>query len=412
MFSGVIADDLTSAADGGAPFARAGHTVFVEFQGSSAPLARAADIVAIDLDSRTRPETEAAALAAAAGSHFQNAALLLKTMDSTLRGHVGAEVAAVLRASGRRTAVVMPAFPAAGRTTVGGVQCVDGVPVHRTSFAHDPRQPVVQSRVADLFGHAGLGSIIELTAPEAHDPIRIGQAIGAGRVVVVDAQTDADLDAILTAVGAGDGVLWVGSPGLAQALARAHPASGTGLPMAQPGASRPLVLAGSLHPASRTQVEILAAATEMPPVRIALAAAGPAGWAAVAERAGAECRSVARRGGPIIVQSTAAVVPGGAATAAACLAEVARSLAADGPVDGLIATGGDTARAAVGALGARGLRLWGEMEPGVPVGILDGPHPLPVITKAGGFGDQGTLVRLCKVLCNPVSPLYRERLST
>jgi len=411
MFIGVIADDLTSAADGGAPFARAGHTVFVRFQGSSALLARDADVVAMDLDSRARPEPEAAALAAAAGSRFQNAALLLKTMDSTLRGHVGAEVAAVLRASGRRTAVIMPAFPAAGRTTVGGVQCVDGVPVHRTSFAHDPRNPVVQSRVADLFGHAGLGPVIELTAPEAHDPIRIGQAIGVGRVVVVDAQTDADLDAILTAVGAGDGVLWVGSPGLAQALARAHPASGTGLPMDRPGASRPLVLAGSLHPASRTQVEILAAATEMPPVRIALAAAGPAGWAAVAERAGAECRRVARRGGPIIVQSTAPVVPGGAA-AAACLAEVARSLAADGLVDGLIATGGDTARAAAGALGARGLRLWGEMEPGVPVGILDGPHPMPVITKAGDFGDQGTLVRLCKALCNPVSPLYRERLST
>ncbi len=312
-------------------------------------------------------------------------------MDSTLRGHVGAEVAAVLRASGRRTAVVVPAFPAAGRTTVGGVQCVGGVPVHGTSFAHDPRHPIGQSRVADLFGHAGLGPVIELTGPEARDPIRIRQAIGAGRVVIADAQTDVDLDAILTAIGTGDGVLWVGSPGLAHALARAHPASGKGPPMVQPGASRPLVLAGSMHPASRAQVEILAAAIQAPPVRIALAAAGSTGWGAVAERAGAECRSVA-------------------AAAAACLAEVARSLAADGLVDGLIATGGDTARAAAGALGARGLRLWGEMEPGVPLGILDGPHPLPVITKAGGFGDQDTLVRLCKALHNPVSPTYREGL--
>jgi len=182
--------------------------------------------------------------------------------------------------------------------------------------------------------------------------------------------------------------------------------------MGQPGASRPLLLAGSLHPASRTQVEVLAAATDTPPVGIALAAAGSAGWDAVAERAGAECRSVARSGRPIIVQSTATVVPGGADAAASCLAEVARSLAADGLVDGLIATGGDTARAAAGALGARGLRLWGEMEPGVPVGILDGPHPLPVITKAGGFGDRDTLVRLCKALLNPVSPTYRERLRT
>ena len=86
MFIGVIADDLTSAADGGAPFARAGHSVFVRFQDSSALLTRDADVVAMDLDSRARPEAEAAALAAAAGSRFQNAALLLKTMDSTLRG--------------------------------------------------------------------------------------------------------------------------------------------------------------------------------------------------------------------------------------------------------------------------------------------------------------------------------------
>jgi len=406
MFIGVIADDLTSAADGGAPFARAGRSVFVEFEDSSALLACDAAVVSIDLDSRARPATEAAALAAAAGSRFQNAALLLKTMDSTLRGHVGAEVAAVLRASGRRTAFVIPAFPSADRTTVSGTRCVDGVPVHRTSFAHDPRYSIGQSRVANLFEHASVGPVIELTEAEARDSIRIGQTIAAGRVVVADAQSDTDLDATLASVGTGDGVLWVGSPGLAHALARAHRASGAGLPMGQPRASRPLVLAGSLHPASRTQVEVLAAATDTLPVANTLAAAGSADWDAVAERAGAECRSVARRGGPIIVQSTATVVPGGAAAAASCLAEVARGLAADGLVDGLIATGGDTARAAAGALGARGLRLWGEIEPGVPVGILDGPRSLPVITKAGGFGAQDTLVRLCKAFRDPISPTH------
>jgi len=35
-----------------------------------------------------------------------------------------------------------------------------------------------------------------------------------------------------------------------------------------------------------------------------------------------------------------------------------------------------------------------------------------VITKAGGFGDRDTLVRLCKALRNPVSPSFRERLRT
>jgi len=50
----------------------------------------------------------------------------------------------------------------------------------------------------------------------------------------------------------------------------------------------------------------------------------------------------------------------------------------------------------VRALEASGLRLDGEVEPGVAGGrLLDGPFAgLPLVTKAGGFGDPDTLVRL------------------
>jgi D-threonate/D-erythronate kinase len=44
-------------------------------------------------------------------------------------------------------------------------------------------------------------------------------------------------------------------------------------------------------------------------------------------------------------------------------------------------------------LGAAGIRLEGEVEPGVPVGSLIGPRPYRVVTKAGAFGEPGTLVR-------------------
>jgi uncharacterized protein YgbK (DUF1537 family) len=45
-----------------------------------------------------------------------------------------------------------------------------------------------------------------------------------------------------------------------------------------------------------------------------------------------------------------------------------------------------------------GIRLEGEVEPGVPVGSLIGPRTYRVVTKAGGFGDAGTLLRAVETL--------------
>jgi hypothetical protein len=56
-----------------------------------------------------------------------------------------------------------------------------------------------------------------------------------------------------------------------------------------------------------------------------------------------------------------------------------------------VLTGGETARAVLGARGIRMLRLLGEVEPGVPFGMArDGTL---VCTKAGAFGSRETLAR-------------------
>ena len=61
---------------------------------------------------------------------------------------------------------------------------------------------------------------------------------------------------------------------------------------------------------------------------------------------------------------------------------------------GLIATGGETARALLDALGIDRLRVLGEVEPGLPFSVADcWKHPLPVITKAGAFGSPRALIR-------------------
>ena len=54
-------------------------------------------------------------------------------------------------------------------------------------------------------------------------------------------------------------------------------------------------------------------------------------------------------------------------------------------------TGGETARAVLGARAIDGYRLLGEVEPGVPFGLArDGTL---VCTKAGAFGRADTLLR-------------------
>ena len=56
-----------------------------------------------------------------------------------------------------------------------------------------------------------------------------------------------------------------------------------------------------------------------------------------------------------------------------------------------VLTGGETARAVLGARRIRAFRLLGEVERGVPFGVSSPPRVL-VCTKAGGFGGPDTLV--------------------
>ena len=69
-------------------------------------------------------------------------------------------------------------------------------------------------------------------------------------------------------------------------------------------------------------------------------------------------------------------------------------------VRGLALTGGDISMAVCAALDCATIWLRGEVEPGIPWGrLLDGIRPgLPVVTKAGGFGTDESLVHAIRHL--------------
>lgn len=93
---GVIADDLTGAAEIGAVGLRHGLRAEIVRSGEPSGLT---DIVCVDTDSRSCKTEEARQRAAAAAKLLRAAGAkwIYKKVDSVLRGHVTAEVEAVMR---------------------------------------------------------------------------------------------------------------------------------------------------------------------------------------------------------------------------------------------------------------------------------------------------------------------------
>ena len=140
---------------------------------------------------------------------------LYKTMDSTLRGHVREELSAAFRASRRQLLVVAPAFPDAGRLTLGGNQYVYGKLVAASSYGQDPVHPARTSRILDLVDPA-LGPAI--VVPEDASVAELRAAANKARVLVLDASSQQVLNDRVAQLSL-HACLWAGSPGMAQALA-------------------------------------------------------------------------------------------------------------------------------------------------------------------------------------------------
>ena len=98
MLIGVIADDLTGAADTGVQFVRAGYRTAVVFRATEV-LADDLDAVSLDTDSRAMPAGFAAKRVLDAAHIARGASIVYKKLDSTLRGNVAAELWKITSAS-------------------------------------------------------------------------------------------------------------------------------------------------------------------------------------------------------------------------------------------------------------------------------------------------------------------------
>ena len=176
----IIADDITGAAEiAGIAFTQ-GHQVRLLCAGSSASAGSvccdcvaAEEALVIATDTRSLSEAEATAETRRLVSSLSPLpAPLFKKTDSALRGHVVAELAALLEATGYRRAIYLPANPTKGRTIRNGVYYIKemrDVPIHETAFSYDPEFPAKTSVLQERFPDAEAHGIIMPDAASMED---------------------------------------------------------------------------------------------------------------------------------------------------------------------------------------------------------------------------------------------------
>ncbi len=264
----IIADDLSGAADCGMACAGSGLHTVVMLGNSVNPVD--ADVLSVDADTRGLDPKRAVWETAMLMRRYMSSReqVVFKKLDSTLRGNVGAELAAVLTTQrsattqqGHIVAVLAPAFPANGRTTKQGKQLLNGKPLEEMEiWQRDGKQG--SSYIPAMLEESGMRSAvlsletIRSSNGNLHQEMtKLAEGLD---VLVCDAETDKDLQSIAKAtVTLGHSTVWAGSAGLAYHLPRAISlTSTTSTTSDQPLASGPtLFVVGSSAAVSREQVK-------------------------------------------------------------------------------------------------------------------------------------------------------------
>ncbi len=401
----IIADDLTGAADCAIAFAKCGLESVVAWEKHTD--AGAVQVLSVDAATRRLPPAQAAKLQVdVLAAHYRPGLRLYKKIDSTVRGQPAAELAALLayapaRSEDRsRIAIVAPAFPGTGRVTVEGSIVVQGVPLEQTPlWARE--HTYASANLVEILGSAGLSAEVLPLDNSDHNPEKVLARLMSARsrgvaAVVCDAKTEAHLAALATgSLPMADDVIWVGSAGLAAALATVETGSAkpAKMPPLLPGQKNVLVVVGTLAEASRLQAKTLVESGLVRHLLISPDALFDGPSSPLWQQKSKELARLFAAHQDVLLELEQAADPDLSRGDVLSERLAAFVESAGNAFAGLVATGGDTVNALLTKLGVHGIRLLDEVEPGVALGITIGAVSIPLVTKAGAFGDAQSLRR-------------------
>jgi uncharacterized protein YgbK (DUF1537 family) len=404
----------------------------------AAGLAAAGSTCFLLTNTRSLPEADAAELNTRVGrTLFELAARLdapievVSRSDSTLRGHVVAEVRALDAARRQATGrgfdgvLLVPAFLEAGRFTAGDVHWarVDGkvLPVGETEFARDATFGYAASDLREFVaekrgGTVAPSDVLSLTLDDIRlgGPPRVAELLAGvtgGRFVVVNAVDYADLDVVvlglLDAQASGRSFLYRSGPSFVQALAGLDPREPLRAPDIWP-AGHPgghgLVVVGSHVGLTSRQVAVARRHGGLAEVGLDVtAAADPARREPQIADAARQVVAALDRADVLLLTSRRPLRGRDAGESLAisrrvsgAVSQVVRRALAGEPA-WVIAKGGITSHdVAVDGLGIRRARVLGQLLPGMvsvlrPVDAAPEAVGTPYVVFAGNVGDETTL---------------------
>lgn len=215
---GVIADDLTGANDTALQFKMNGVDTNILLNNNITK----SDIVdsqawAISTESRNVSPQDAFEKVKEATQLLLdevNPDFFYKKIDSTVRGNIAVEVLSILKVLEWDAAIIMPAFPQEGRTTVGGYHLLRGIPIEHTEMARDPHSPISEShlptllknqlgeKLSNLVDRLDLKTIMDGAGPIL---IKLNNLISSGKkIIIADSVTTTDLEQIVLAMQKSD----------------------------------------------------------------------------------------------------------------------------------------------------------------------------------------------------------------
>jgi uncharacterized protein YgbK (DUF1537 family) len=420
----IIADDLTGANDTGVKFASKGLRTAILLQADICGTVEY-DVIVIDTDSRSVSPEKAYDLTKTGidllrlvGCNFY-----YKKIDSTMRGNVGSEFDAIYDELSPRFIFFTPAYPANNRFVRDGCLYLGDQLLHETEFAFDPKTPIREAYIPDIIETQSKRKVGVLSVSEyGEDPNRLLAKLDSFYAegityILFNVTTEQDIKEI---VGWGKklpfSIVWAGSAALADVLA---PESAKRDRFVIDKSDLPvLTVVGSVNPKSRKQLEVLMARPNISAIRMNSIDAGTA--PSVLDK---ECVRILSDAGEAIRQKHDIVLYSSGVhedverarfsgaryglgelqvsnRIAEALGMVAAELIRMYGIDRLILTGGDTARQVCNHTGIQRFEVIGEMETGIPFGTMidTGDREFYVITKAGGFGTEQTLIRSLKFL--------------
>lgn len=407
----IIADDFTGALDTGVQFAARGIRTRVVVDPDVDFAACQTDILVVDTETRHLPAGQACSLVyrLAGRAEASGVRYIYKKTDSALRGNIGAELSAVLKASGRRSLPFLPAFPQIGRITRNGVHYVDGVPVTESPFGADPFEPVKHSSVTDLI--AEQCDLPAKSFPALTESDRVPQEEG---ILVFDASSADDLLETGRRLLSREALhVSAGCAGFAAVLPELL-GIGTGTPLPLPKLDpRLLVVCGSVNPITTAQLD---RAEKAGFARLRLTPRQklePGYWAGSEGRKALAQIEKMLAGNPHCIIETND--PGGnqptseyaaglgidretlRTRIAGSLGQLVRSIFTSPSLGTLLLTGGDTLLQCMNCIGVRELEPFCELEKGIVLaGFTHDGCTRRIITKSGGFGQENLLPELAE----------------